>query len=277
MAEGGNCRRRRPLSWLLRFGVQDPFAGAALFRAMSGLRPRHLELQRCLLRWPGQIWKGRRLRRGEPLFKLKTPKGHFRRTAQMMKKDLERAGIPYRDAEGLFADFHSNRHTFITNLARAKVAPKLAQDLARHSTINLTMNTYTHLGLLERSEAVNSFPAPPKASGDDAGATDSPADSTDPSESAKTDGCGQATVVPKMVPSEADWCPESCQSLAGKRPRWHGMARRGDRGRSRTRRTAMFVSPKMRRSSAPSGKGWHRLATAPALAMRRHARRDSNP
>ena len=31
--------------------------------------------------------------------------------------------------------FHSLRHTFITNLSRANVSPKVAQQLARHSDI----------------------------------------------------------------------------------------------------------------------------------------------
>ncbi len=41
-------------------------------------------------------------------------------------------------------DWHSLRHSFITNLAAGGVAPKLAQTLARHSTITLTLDRYTH-------------------------------------------------------------------------------------------------------------------------------------
>jgi integrase len=41
-------------------------------------------------------------------------------------------------------DFHALRHTFITSLAAAGVHPKTAQMLARHSTITLTMDRYTH-------------------------------------------------------------------------------------------------------------------------------------
>ncbi|MFT5406249.1 MAG: hypothetical protein ACI9DF_005108 [Verrucomicrobiales bacterium] len=32
--------------------------------------------------------------------------------------------LKYKDSKGCFADFHSNRHTFITNLSRAGVSPK---------------------------------------------------------------------------------------------------------------------------------------------------------
>jgi len=34
----------------------------------------------------------------------------------MLRKDLQAAGIPYRDASDRVADFHTLRHTFITRL-----------------------------------------------------------------------------------------------------------------------------------------------------------------
>ena len=40
-----------------------------------------------------------------------------KQAAEMFQVDLEAAGLPYRDDAGLVADFHSLRHTFITNLA----------------------------------------------------------------------------------------------------------------------------------------------------------------
>jgi len=60
--------------------------------------------------------------------------------------------------EGKFADFHALQHTFITNLARAGVAPKVAMDLARHSDINLTMSRYSHTVLEGRAEALRKLP-----------------------------------------------------------------------------------------------------------------------
>jgi len=42
------------------------------------------------------------------------------------KSDIKAAEIAYRDDEDLVADFHSLRHTFITNLARSGVHPKAA-------------------------------------------------------------------------------------------------------------------------------------------------------
>ncbi len=82
-----------------------------------------------------------------------------KRTAEMLRKDLKRAGIQYRDKQGRVADFHALRNTFITNLARSGVSPKLAQVLARHSDINLTMNTYTSVELEEQSKAVECLPS----------------------------------------------------------------------------------------------------------------------
>ena len=54
---------------------------------------------------------------------------------------------------GETVDFHSLRHTFGTMLAKRGVHPKVAQDLMRHSTINLTMNLYTHTILDDRAKA----------------------------------------------------------------------------------------------------------------------------
>ena len=61
---------------------------------------------------------------------------------------------------GCVVNFHANRHTFITNLCPAGVSPKIAQSLARHSTITLTMDVYAHADSGERVEAVRSLSAP---------------------------------------------------------------------------------------------------------------------
>jgi site-specific recombinase XerD len=115
----------------------------------------------------------------------RVPGGVDRRTAIMMRKDLKAARkkwikevktdrekaereesdfLKYKNNAGLFADFHSNRHTFITNLERAGVSPRRAQSLARHSDIRLTMGVYTHIGLHDQSTAIELLPAPPDLS-----------------------------------------------------------------------------------------------------------------
>jgi integrase len=71
--------------------------------------------------------------------------------------------LKYEDSQGKFADFHALRHTFITNLSRANVSPKVAQTLARHSDIRLTFNIYSHATTDEQAAAINSLPGlPPK-------------------------------------------------------------------------------------------------------------------
>ena len=55
----------------------------------------------------------------------------------MVKKDLERVGIPYETADGI-ADFHaSGRHTFITELLRNGAKLTDVCKLARHADIKV--------------------------------------------------------------------------------------------------------------------------------------------
>lgn len=85
-----------------------------------------------------------------------------RHGAKMIRHDLAAALLEYRDAQGRVADFHALRHTFITNLIRAGVHPHNAQRLARHSTIDLTLNTYTHLKISDLANEVSKL-APAEA------------------------------------------------------------------------------------------------------------------
>jgi hypothetical protein len=92
-------------------------------------------------------------------------------TIDMFRADVEAAGIQYRDDAGLVADFHALRHTFISNLARSRVHPKAAQSLARHSTITLTMDRYSHTLVGEQAEALNALPDLSASARQDARAT----------------------------------------------------------------------------------------------------------
>lgn len=76
-----------------------------------------------------------------------------------LQRDLKVAGIPYIDDQGLYADFHALRHTFITNMIKSGINPKTAQSLARHSTIDLTMNVYTKLTIADQASAIATLPA----------------------------------------------------------------------------------------------------------------------
>jgi integrase len=68
------------------------------------------------------------------------------------------AVIAANDEAGHTVDFHALRHSFLTLLASSGVHPKVAQDLARHSDINLTMSRYSHTVMVQRSEAVDRLP-----------------------------------------------------------------------------------------------------------------------
>jgi integrase len=107
--------------------------------------------------------------------------GHDARAAKMIAADLRGARMVWirsagadwqarqerrescflraADAAGRVADFHALRHTFITRLARAGVPAVVAKNLARHSTITLTMDRYSHVGLVDELAALNALPA----------------------------------------------------------------------------------------------------------------------
>jgi integrase len=62
------------------------------------------------------------------------------------------------DGSGRVVDFHALRHTFITRLARSGVVPAVAKSLARHSTIILTMDHYTHTLIGDERAALDRLP-----------------------------------------------------------------------------------------------------------------------
>lgn len=81
-------------------------------------------------------------------------------TLKTFKRDLERAGIPFEDAEGRTVDRHSLRTTFVSWLGAAGVDPRTAQRLARHRDIRLTTGTYQDVRLLDTQQAVGKLPSP---------------------------------------------------------------------------------------------------------------------
>jgi hypothetical protein len=73
--------------------------------------------------------------------------GQFIPEMDEFQADLEAAGIPYVNETGEYADFHSLRKTFATELAKAGVATRVAMELMRHSP-KLTTKIYTDAGML---------------------------------------------------------------------------------------------------------------------------------
>lgn len=80
--------------------------------------------------------------------------------AEMLRSDLEAAGIPYvvEGPDGpLFADFHALRHTYLTLGGRAGIDLRTLQELAGHSTPTLTAR-YSHRRLYDLQGAVDKLP-----------------------------------------------------------------------------------------------------------------------
>jgi integrase len=88
---------------------------------------------------------------GDPVFKT-VPR------ARELRQDLARAGIPYQDDQGRYADFHAFRHTFITNLGRTGAPERVRMEAARHSDPRLTANVYTDTSQLPTSAAIMNLP-----------------------------------------------------------------------------------------------------------------------
>jgi Phage integrase family len=96
------------------------------------------------------------------------------KTGQMLKADPRRAGIDPGDARNV-VDMHSFRHGYVTLLIRSGANLSTVQKLARHSTPDLTSNTYTHLSLHDAAAAVERLPvwgsAPPENEAQDLAVT----------------------------------------------------------------------------------------------------------
>ena len=66
--------------------------------------------------------------------------------------------IVAEDAEGRVIDLHAMRTTLGTNLARAGVAPQVAQKIMRHADYRTTLKHYTVLGLNDMAAAIELLP-----------------------------------------------------------------------------------------------------------------------
>jgi Phage integrase family len=126
--------------------------------------------------------------------------------AEMLRIDLEAAGIPYA-VEGpdgpLFADFHSLRHTYLTLGGRAGIDLRTLQELAGHSTPVLTAR-YSHRRLYDLAGAVEKLPSflPPqpgalalRATGTDDKSPTREVSSLPPAYRTDEGGCGFLSVV----------------------------------------------------------------------------------
>jgi len=74
------------------------------------------------------------------------------------KLDFERAGIKPVDDQGRIADLHGLRATLGTRLARAGIAPQVAQRIMRHADYRTTLKHYTSLTLADTTAAMRLLP-----------------------------------------------------------------------------------------------------------------------
>ena len=148
------------------------------------LEPRHLDVAGNSLHIERKVDKGRRKRRqiipaalverlavfieegaaneqyarayenqGKRLGGKKTPKDPLLyvpfNSATMLKKDLEAAGIPFATEDGRL-DFHALRTAYINFLLDLGAGIKTTQELARHATVETTLNFF---GKAKREES----------------------------------------------------------------------------------------------------------------------------
>ena len=122
---------------------------------------------------------------------------------KMIKKDLSKVAIPYVTDEGK-ADFHALRHTFCTLLARNGVLPQVTQKLMRHSDINLTMKSYTHLEVNDKRAAIGELPVLQKTPNNRCESKKDEIDGAEPD---------SASDKYKMCPKSAKTVPNTVDSL----------------------------------------------------------------
>jgi integrase len=127
-----------------------------------------------------------RLPPNTPLFRV--PK----ELVKILNRDLRLAGIAKVDERGRTLDVHALRHSFASHLSKGGVSPRTAQAALRHSTLDLTMNTYTDPKLLDVAGALDALPALPldggRLEGEAARATG-------------TDGGTARTLAPTLAPT----------------------------------------------------------------------------
>jgi integrase len=74
-----------------------------------------------------------------------------------LRRDMKRAGIAEVDKLGRPVGIHTFRRTFISQLQKAGVHPRVIMQLARHKSLRLTDSTYTDTTLLPLAEGIETL------------------------------------------------------------------------------------------------------------------------
>jgi len=150
--EGSTIPLRADLAADIRAWLAEKAEKAAEGSPSVRFDPNYRNADHCATGGPGTIYG---LPADTPLFTV--PAGLIR----ILDRDLRAAGIPKVDERGRTIDVHALRHTFGTLLSKGGVYPRTAQAAMRHSTIDLTMNTYTDPKLLDVAGAMETLPSLP--------------------------------------------------------------------------------------------------------------------
>jgi integrase len=150
------------------------------FRAgeLASLWPKHFDLDEPIVRLPGGYTKNKKMAEqplpvdvanllrdylaGKPANRPIWPGTWYERAADMLRVDLDAAGVPYvvEGGEGpLYADFHCLRHSFVALLDRSGATLKEAMQLARHSDPKLTMKIYGRARRHDLAGAIDRLPS----------------------------------------------------------------------------------------------------------------------
>ena len=121
----------------------------------------------------GQVLYVAARQRGEPIpSHLPADTKVFRvpdKLVRILDRDLKLTGVPKIDDRGWSIDVHTLRHSFGMLLIKGGAATRTAQAAMRHSTIDLTMNTYTDPRLLDVHGALDALPTLPIGGNTDQG------------------------------------------------------------------------------------------------------------
>jgi site-specific recombinase XerD len=113
----------------------------------------------------GRVWPGRWREKASLMLRADLAAARLAwlkeaKTPDDQERRKESSFLAYCDQEtGRFVDFHALRHTFISLLVSSGVDVKKAQELARHSSIVLTYDRYTHIGAEDKAAAVAKMPS----------------------------------------------------------------------------------------------------------------------
>jgi integrase len=77
---------------------------------------------------------------------------------KIFRRDLKMAGIPYKDREGRFFDFHALRACTASYLNAAGVPPTVVMQILRHKKPSLSMVTYNDPRLGDARKALDALP-----------------------------------------------------------------------------------------------------------------------